>query len=171
MKRCSLKVVPVLMMILVVSACGFAQSTSERKAPVPPEIYAAKTVFVANGGANSELFPKPFSGTPSRGYDEFYSALEQWGHYRLVDSPREAELVMELRLTPAMGPNAVNMPLGEVDPLPTFRLVIYDRATHFPLWALTESVQKAAFQKAHDRNFDDAIEDLVKQLQALSTQH
>ena len=37
-------------------------------APVPPQIFSAKKIFVSNGGADSGLFPHPFSGTPERAY-------------------------------------------------------------------------------------------------------
>ena len=41
------------------------------------------------------------------------------------------------------------------------RLVIYDRPTHYVLWALTESIDPAALQKTHDHNFDEAVANLV----------
>ncbi len=42
-----------------------------------------------------------------------------------------------------------------------FRLVIYDRPTHYVLWALTESIAPATLQKTHDHNFDEALAALV----------
>jgi hypothetical protein len=38
-----------------------------------------------------------------------------------------------------------------------FRLVVYDRPTHYILWTCTRSVELALLQKSHDRNFDDAL--------------
>jgi hypothetical protein len=42
-----------------------------------------------------------------------------------------------------------------------FVLVIYDRPTHYVLWALTESIAPAEKQKTHDHNFDEALATLV----------
>jgi hypothetical protein len=48
-----------------------------------------------------------------------------------------------------------------------FRLVVWDRKTHYVLWALTQSIEQANLQKTHDRNFDDALAQLVKDLEAV----
>jgi hypothetical protein len=50
-------------------------------------------------------------------------------------------------LTAPNGPTNANKQNGASDPLPMFRLVIYDRATHYILWALTESIASALVQK------------------------
>ncbi len=133
---------------------------SDSMAPIPPALRAAK-VFVSNAGADSGLFPEPFSGDPDRPYAQFYAALQATGECTLVPDPTDADLVLELRLTAPYGPSEPNKVKGAADPLPMFRLVIYDRKTHYVLWALTESVEFAFLQKTHDRNFDDAIGRLV----------
>ncbi len=74
-------------------------------APVPPAILTAKKLFLANDGADAGLFPHPFSGSTSRGYDEFYAALRAMGRYELVSSPSQADLVLEFRLLRAARPN------------------------------------------------------------------
>ena len=51
-----------------------------------------------------------------------------------------------------------------------FRLVIYDRSTHYILWALTESIERASLQKNHDKNFDLALDELTNDLKRLTTQ-
>jgi hypothetical protein len=56
---------------------------------------------------------------------------------------------------------------GASDPLPMFRLVIYEGRSHYMLWALTESIGVALVQKTHDRNFDDALTALVGDLKEL----
>ena len=48
-----------------------------------------------------------------------------------------------------------------------FRLVIFDRKTHYVLWALTESIDIAYVQKTHDRNFDDALAAVLTDLKAV----
>ena len=130
-------------------------------APVPPQLLNAKTVFISNAGADSGLFPHPFTGDPDRAYNEFYAGVESWGRYQLVASPDQADLVFELQLTAPNGPSNADKSKGASDPLPMLRLVIYDRPTHYVLWALTESIASADRQKTHDHNFDEAVANLV----------
>jgi hypothetical protein len=139
--------------------CAAAQApSSDAAGPVPPAIRAAKKIFISNAGSDSGLFPEPFTGDPDRPYTEFYNALKAAGQYQLVSDPAQADLVLELRLLAPNGPQDPNKSYGASDPLPMLRLVIYDRATHYVLWAITESVQGAIGQKNHDRTLDQAIE-------------
>jgi hypothetical protein len=149
------------------------QLASAQAGPVPPAIPAAKKIFVSNAGADSGLFPSPFSGDPDRAYTQLYSALKASGQFELVADPANADLVLEIQLIAHSSPlwaNAkeVNKVNGAPDPLPMFRLVIYDRKTHYILWTLTQSIEVAYLQKTHDRNFDAAILVLVEKYQQLS---
>lgn len=135
--------------------------SSDPAGPVPPAIRAAKNIFVSNAGSDSGLFPEPFSGDPNRPYTEFYNALKATAQYKLVSDPGQADLVLELRLLAPNGPQNPSKVNGASDPLPMLRLVVYDRATHYVLWAITESVETALLQKSHDRNLDDAIKATV----------
>jgi hypothetical protein len=137
--------------------------------PVPPQIFSAKKIFVSNGGADSGLFPHPFSGTPERAYGAFYAAMQGWGRYEMVSSPRDAELVAELQLISPSGPANANKQKGASDPLPFFRLTIFDRETHYALWTFTETIEQANLQKTHDRNFDDALATLTADLKKLAS--
>jgi hypothetical protein len=49
-----------------------------------------------------------------------------------------------------------------------FRLVVYDRKTHYVLWAFTASIEVAYLQKTHDRNFDDALNVILLEFESLS---
>src|SRR6202049_3344852 len=153
-------------LVVLLSATAFlrditagAQQQAPRAAiaPVPPVIYVAKKVFISNAGADSGLFPHPFSGDPDRAYNEFYAGIQGWGRYQIVTDPSEADVVFELQLIAPNGPSNANKVKGASDPLPMFRLVIFDRKTHYVLWALTESIDAANLQKTHDRNFDEAL--------------
>lgn len=150
---------------LVVLLCGSAataqQTPPNAVAPVPPQLLNARKVFISNAGADSGLFPHPFTGDPDRAYNEFYVNIESWGRYELVGAPAEADLVFELRLVAPNGPSNADKSKGASDPLPMLRLVIYDRPTHYVLWALTESIAPATLQKTHDHNFDEAVANLV----------
>lgn len=138
-------------------------------APVPPALLNAKTVFISNAGADSGLFPHPFSGDPDRPYNQFYSAMQSWGRYEIVGDPSQADIVIELQLIAPPGPSSGNKVNGASDPLPMFRLVIYDRKTHYVLWALTESIMVAYIQKTHDNNFDTALTALTQDLKRVAS--
>jgi hypothetical protein len=135
--------------------------------PIPPAIGGAKSIFLSNAGADSGLFPEPFSGDPSRGYTELYPELKSAG-YNLVDDPAKADLVLELQLTAPYGPTSANKQNGASDPLPMFRLVVYQASTHYVLWALTESIDSAYLQKTHDHNFDLALNHLLADFEEIT---
>jgi len=155
---------------LAASTLAVAQQPANTAAiaPVPAAIAAAKTIFVSNAGADSGLFPEPFSGDPNRAYNEFYANLKTSGKYELVDDPSQADLVLELQLTAPNGPSRGSKQLGAADPVPMFRLAVYDRKTHYVLWAMTESVEVAFLQKTHDHNFDQALATLTYDFELVS---
>ena len=155
--------------ILLFIVPASAQELPLATAPVPPALFTAKKIFISNAGADSGLFPHPFSGNPGRAYNQFYATVESWGRYECVTDPSDADLVFELRLTAPYGPTNANKQKGASDPLPMLRLVIFDRKTHYVLWALTESIEQANLQKTHDRNFDQALTALTLDLKKLTT--
>ena len=136
--------------------------------PIPSAISSAQKVFVSNAGADSGLFPNPFSGDTDRAYNQFYVALKASGQLELVADPADADLVLELQLSAPTGPSQPDKQLGASDPVPMFRLVIYDRKTHYVLWTLTESIDVALRQKTHDRNFDEALSNILFRFQQLT---
>ncbi len=144
------------------------QSPDAPAPPIPPAISLAKKVFVSNGGADSGLFPHPFSGSQDRVYNQFYAAMQTWGRYALVGDPEEADLVFQVRLLAPNGPADPNKQKGASDPLPTFQLAIIDRKSHYTLWTVNETVQLAYLQKTHDRNFDDALAAMLVEVKRLS---
>jgi hypothetical protein len=149
---------------LSLSTAALAQLPAyDQASPVPPAIAAAKTVFVSNAGSDSGLFPEPFTGDPDRPYTEFYTALKATGNYTLVGDPAQADLVLELRLIAPYGPTEANKQKGASDPLPMFRLVVYDGKTHYILWTVTSSIELAYLQKTHDKNFDMALTEVLNQ--------
>lgn len=131
--------------------------------PVPPAIASAKTIFVSNAGSDTGLFPEPFTGDDDRAYTEFYAALKATGDYTLVADPSQADLVLELRLVAPSGPSNPSKPNGAADPVPQFKLVVYDRQTHYVLWIFTRGIEPALLQKTHDKNFDGALAMMLTQ--------
>jgi hypothetical protein len=163
--------VPVLAacVFLLAAALVEAQAPSApASAPIPPAIKTAKTIFISNGGADSGLFPSPFSGSADRPYFELYEDLILDSTHQVVSDPSQADLVLEIRLLAPAGPQEPSKQKGASDPLPMLRLVIYDRKTHYVLWALSQSITGAMLQKTHDRNLDDAIRALAADFLALT---
>jgi hypothetical protein len=157
---------------LLFANVAFAQQAAPAPtAPVPQAILDAKKIFVSNAGADSGLFPSPFTGDTNRGYNQLYAGLKANGQYELVGDPAAADLVLELQVKAPAGStrdltsNKVN---GASDPVPMFRLLVYDRKTHYVLWALTQSIEIAYLQKTHDRNFDDALTAVLLEFESLS---
>jgi hypothetical protein len=167
--------VPLLCVVFLFATAAEAQAQAPSAppplslAPVPSALLNAKTVFISNAGADSGLFPHPFSGDPDRPYNEFYAAMQSWGRYQIVGDPSQADVVFELQLIAPPGPSSGNKVNGASDPLPMFRLVIYDRRTHYVLWALTESIMVAYLQNTHDNNFDAALAALAMDLKRVTS--
>jgi hypothetical protein len=147
--------------------------------PVPPAITHAKNIFVSNAGSDAGLFPErlpfggslssqPFTGDAARPYTQFFAALQASKQYTLVTDPNQADIVLELRLTAPYGPANPNRQNGASDPLPQFRLVIYDAKSHYTLWTFTESVEPAILQKTHDKNFDQALAAILTQFMTIA---
>jgi hypothetical protein len=168
-------VAPIVVLVCFALLSGVAVRAQEQPfsppplAPVPAPLLNAKKVFISNAGADSGLFPHPFSGDPDRPYNQFYTVMKTWGRYELVDDPADADLVFELHLSAPNGPQNPSKQNGASDPLPMFRLVILDRKTHYVLWALTESIGFAFLQKTHDHNFDLALTEITEDLKRLTS--
>jgi hypothetical protein len=136
--------------------------TAPARGPVPPALTAARSIFVSNAGADSGLFPKPFHGDTDRAYSQFFAGLKATGVFDLVSDPSDADLVVELQLLAPAGPKDPDKQKGASEPVPEFRLTVYDRKSHYVLWTLTRSIGVALLQKTHDRNFDDALSGLLQ---------
>ena len=76
--------------------------------------------------------------------------------------------MFEIRVTAPSGPQNPNKEYGAADPLPMARLVVYDRPTHYILWADTQSIDVALKQKTHDVNFDRALDRLLIDLKSVA---
>lgn len=154
------RLVAVAILLLATRLSSLAQP-----APVPPEIAAAKKVFIANGGEDSigkTIFTKSF-------YDQFYTDVKTWGHFELVNSPSDADMVLQIGMTvfPGAGQVIKGDTVGwNVDP--HLKLQIIDPKTHTILWGYTQHVQMAILQGNRDKNLDGAMEVLMGYLKQLT---
>jgi len=129
-------------------------------APVPPQIFTSKKVFISNAGYDSiafAVFKK--EGESEKPYNQFYASMKSWGRYDLVDSPSDADLVFEIRFT-------TDLPTAT----PQWELAILDVKTHFKLWSITAPVQGAIRKVTWEKNFSQGIANLMDDLKRLTTQ-
>jgi hypothetical protein len=169
LKKISFGIQSALCVAFLTTAFALAQEPATTPpAPVPSAIRSATKIFVSNAGGDSGLFPSPFSGDSSRGYNQLYAGFKANSQYQLVDDPSEADLVLELQVTAPNGPSNGSKVNGSSNPVPMLRLVIYDRKSHYVLWAFTQSIDIAFRQKTHDRNFDEALTAILLEFESLS---
>ena len=148
-------------------------------APVPEQIRRAKKIFIANAGDKTNLFPDVFSGGPDRPYVDFYSAMEKWGHYQIVSTPEQADLIFSVGIaSPSaaeIAPTSGNLgpwngaELHDVQ----LRLRILDPKSRISIWELDSHVNTpwgVDLKKTRDQSFDTAMNNLVLEVQQLSQQ-
>ncbi len=131
-------------------------------APVPPEIFSAKTLFLANGGEDEFVDPSEATGIPQGTYDRVYAALTAWGRYTVVTSLAKADLVLEVR--------SRLVEEGRGSALFEGRRIEYrllDGPTRTVLWGGSIHVQRAARQRTLDKNLSDAVDFLMRDLKQL----
>jgi hypothetical protein len=139
-------------------------------APVSPLILTAKKVFITNEGGDESLLDSPqYSGGPDRLYNEFYAAMKSWGCYELVGSPRDADLVIELRPT-IMQPQRSHPLAGDnnAEYDSQFHLAVRHVMTHETVWGLTEHAQTAILQGNRDKNLEHALTGIVAELHRIA---
>lgn len=163
---------------LALTICGVALTTAliavpllscqETKqpvaAPVPAQIAAARRVFISNGGADltaQATFKR--GGEPDQAYNHFYSAMQSWGHYEIVSTPGEADVVLEISFTAPTYWDG-NASIYQ----PQFGLNIFDAKTHFLLWSLSEPVEGAFRKATWVKNFDHGLDNVMDDLKKLS---
>ncbi|MGA7157066.1 MAG: hypothetical protein WBY53_09480 [Acidobacteriaceae bacterium] len=157
------------------AATAFAQATSSssstpqappsQQAPVPPQIASARSILLVNDGADAN-FPVP----ANEAYNDVYAALQAWGHFKLVTTPDQADLVFQLQdVAPITGvggdANYVYSITG-----PAFRLAIKDPKTNVTLWTITSPVDLAGRSAARARWFNIAVTNLVSRIKVLANQ-
>lgn len=131
---------------------GAQQPPNSATAPKPAQILAARKIFISNASAECPTF---FCTAPDEPYNEFYFGMKTWGKYELVETPAEADLVIEIHFAaPANG-------------LPHLQLVILDPKTRMALWTLDERLGSAARSSSGRKNFHKAMSSLVNDVEKL----
>lgn len=153
--------------LLVLIAPAFAAQKPTPSAPIPAPILSAQKVFLANGGADLNSVKEFQGGDPmNEPYNSTYAALKSWGHWQLVSSPENADLVLVVRSMAPVNFYSKGMPLTYSRQV---ELKIYDAKSHFLLWAFTQPIHGALLQSTADKNYAKAIQGLIIQLKLLTT--
>ena len=154
----------ICLFLLCIAGFAFAQ---EQKAPALPPISpsarlaAAKTAFMKNGGGSDVPF------------DVIQGGVEGWGRFTLVDSPKNADVVIELQAPEDDNGVSVSSSTGaggksssktsrDVS-VSMIKLLVYDAHTHAMLWTATEHPKGAFKDKARMDNLVEASEKLLSQ--------
>jgi hypothetical protein len=149
----------------VPTATQSPQAPPPPQAPVPTEIAAAHTVFVVNNGADANF---PISAQDA--YNRVYSALQAWGHYQLVSSPDQADLVFQLRdIAPITGVYGDRTGAYAVNS-PAFQLAIKNPKTNVTLWTINSPVLIAGRKATRARQLNIALTNLVSRVKVLANQ-
>jgi hypothetical protein len=148
-----------------VSSSQPAPQTAPDNAPVPAQIAAAHTVFVANLGADPN-----FPIDPTVAYDQVYAALQTWGYYQLVNSPERADLVFQLRDVDPITGVAGNRAGTYSITTPAFQLTILDPHSQLPLWTINSPVLLTGKKEVLARWQAIAVTNLVSRAKVLANQ-
>jgi hypothetical protein len=165
LRELDLRVLYLTVLLLASPSVLSAQQTKgAAPAPVPPQIAAAQTVFIANAGGatlDTVIDQTVFDGGPDRPYNDFYASMKSWGHYQIVASPASADLILEISWV--LSDTGLKLPvLGEL------RLLIIDPKTHITLWNITEYVRGALLLGNRDKNFVSAMNTVVSRMKLLA---
>jgi len=163
------KLVVVLCLFVFLPASSWGQRTRKDipAAPLPGQIVNAQKVFLSNGGG-SDL-----------AYDAFYSAMKTWGKYRIVGSPDDADLIVELayrivdkgtRVWSSTNTynGATDVHSREITD-PQLVLTIYDAKTKNSLWSTIDHRRLARFEKNREKETINSAERLVDELRTRAT--
>ena len=135
------------------------------QAPVPTQIAAAHNIFLVNNGADTN-----FPLAASDAYNQVYAALQAWGHFQLVTSPDQADLVFQLRgIAPVTGVTGDSHNVYSINS-PAFQLAIKDPNTNVTLWTINSPVEVAGNKTARAHWLDIAVTNLVSRVKVLANQ-
>jgi len=148
----------VSIVVLLFTFAAQSWSQGAPAAPIPPQIYSAKTAFISYAGiddptvaAEIAKFTKAANGL----YDQFFSRMQSWGRYQLVSSPADADLILEI---------SVSYVPTVADGRPRLHLRIVDPKTQVSLWAFYEGFQR------EPKYLDRALSKVLTDVQAVAMQ-
>jgi hypothetical protein len=162
---------------LLTGELSWAQSKKiERRAvlaPLPAAISQAKRVFLLNGQTTSQYLTKNGNALA---FDTLYADIKGWGRYELVDSPKAADIVIELQYRPysqgsssfgVYNPSSKTVQAHSADASGAdFALVIYEAASKDELWSVSDACGFARFVANQRKEVVKSIDRLVENLRS-----
>ena len=130
-------------------------------APLPAVIVNAKKVFLSNGGGSNLA------------YEAFYSKMKEWSKYRIVRSPEESDLILELsyrvedstRIWNSTNTYYIKTQLNNKQIIdPQLILTIFDAKMKNSLWSATDHRGFAKREKNRDKETVNSAQRLVDDL-------
>ncbi len=166
--RVAFSVTSTLISTLLVAACIATPSLAQKRrkdvpqAPLPSAVVNASKAFLTNGGGNDLA------------YDEFYSEMKQWGKYKIVGSPEEADIIVELAFHVEHGGTAVWSSTNSYDGTtqvhsaqivdPQLTLTVYDAKSKNSLWSTVDHRRLAGLEKNREKETINSAGRLVEEL-------
>jgi hypothetical protein len=147
---------------LVSTQLALAQSPT---APVPSQIQQAHTIFLTNSGSDPNF---PIDET--KAFNDIYAALQAWGHYQLVNSPQQADLVFQLRDIAPITDVTGNRGGVYSYTSPAFQLTILDPKSNIALWTITSPVNLTGKNQVLARWVSIAVTNLVSRVKVVAGQ-
>jgi hypothetical protein len=158
-----------------------AQDKMTRKnipgAPLPAAVANAKKVFLLNGQTTAQYLTKNGNALA---FDTLYADVKSWGKYELVDSPKDADIVIELQYRPysegarsfgVYNPSTHTVQTRSVEEIGAdFALVLYEVKSKEQLWSVSDSCGVARRVKNQQKEVIKSIGRLVEALKARTTQ-
>ena len=146
----------------VLSLLAFGIAHPQAPSPVPSDFASAKTAFIASGGV-------PALGTREKLavgmlYNSFYQKLATWNKYKVVSTPKDADIAFELSIAQAVGP--VN--LGVSFATTYIKVDARDVKTHALLWTIDDPIDGAFRVKTFRRDVDQGVDLVIADLKALA---
>jgi hypothetical protein len=179
---CAVLCSAVLLSRLLLPPIALAQEKTTRKripeAPLPAALVNAKKVFLLNGQTTSQGLTKNGNALA---FDALYDDMKGWGKYELVDSPKDADIVMELQYRPhsegsrsfgAYNPRTHTAQSDSVEiPSADFAIVLllHDAKSKEQLWSVSDACGVARLVKNQQKEVIKSIGRLVERLKARTT--
>jgi hypothetical protein len=138
--------------------------------PVPVQIAGAKKVFISNAGEDG-IAPGLYGHERDFPYSQFYAGIKSWGRFELTATPAEADVILEIKLTVALGAGPVTK--GDTvgsDFDPQIRLRIIDAKTQVVLWGFVDHITVARLKGNRQKDFEQALAKLLDETKSLVNQ-
>jgi hypothetical protein len=144
-------------MMLGAASCLWAQQPYIPTAPKPPQIAAAKTVFLSNDT------DAPMADS-DKIFDEIYACVQRQNRFIIVPTLANADLILQFSTRNLLPPTQTQTELEVV----TLRVI--DSKTNVILWSVSDSGHIRAIDGAHGKkNAYDIIDEIVGYLKIIAT--